>query len=125
MTFYHNTSSRVSLFLSVIIIASTLALTDPFMVFMPEGIIVPLLVFVLSATCLWVGFIVTEVTEDEREESHRSYSAHVGYSIGVLLLALTLVYQGLHHTLSSAIPAILVAMVLGKVLARLWIGHRS
>lgn len=100
-----------------------LLLTDPFMVWMPEGMY--MLVLLASAACavVWCGFIFYERPHDERESQHVMHAGRIAYLLGVAVLGTALVVQGFAHAIDPWISGALGVMVLGKLGAHLYLKH--
>ena len=74
------------------------------------------IVFAIVASLIW-----HEKPADEREQSHKLVSAQAAFTAGGLVLVGSIVYGGL--TTTQVHPSIYLsfgAMILGKILGRLW-----
>jgi len=111
--------------LSSIVIAVTLVglltlLSDPFMVWMPMGMQLAVLVAAAVVTCTWAGFVMYERAHDEREVTHKMHSGRIAYLSGIAVLTIALVVQGFAHTIDPWIPLALGVMVVSKLIARFY-----
>lgn len=111
-------------FLSIVIAAALVGLlvllSDPFMVWMPMGMQLAVLIAAAAATCAWAGFVMYEQAHDEREMTHKMHSGRVAYLSGLAVLTVALVFQGFAHAIDPWIPAALGIMVVSKLLARFY-----
>lgn len=94
-----------------------LLLTDPFMYWMPETMVMVVLVVVTALLSVWVGFVVSERAADEREAEHRMFAGRIAYLSGIAILALALLVQGLAHAIDPWIAAALAVMIISKLVA--------
>lgn len=95
-------------------------LSDLFMIWMPKGAQMVILLSLTVTVCLWAGLVVYEKAEDEREILHRLQAGQVAYVTGLSLLTTALVVQGINHAIDPWISGTLLGMVLSKLVARLF-----
>ena len=75
-----------------------------------------IIVFAVLAILSW-----HERASDEREEKHRSISAQVAFFFGGFTLIAGIVYTGVvEHVVNPWISAAFIAMLLGRVVGRVW-----
>ena len=106
--------------IALILVILLVLLSDPFMIWMPAGIHLMVLLVVSVAMCFWVGLIVQERSHDERETLHKMLAGRVAYLSGVVVLTVALVFQGLNHGIDPWIILALVVMVVSKLTSRLY-----
>ena len=99
------------------------ALTDPLMYLMPTMPQMLALALATAALIGWMGYVVLEKADDEREEKHRMFAGRVAYLSGLTVLTLALVVQGFSHAVSPWVPMALAIMVVSKFGAR-WYADR-
>ena len=109
--------------LALLTLISLGLLTDPFMYWMPERVRLLILVGVTVLLCALFGFALRERASDEREAMHRMLAGRIAYLSGIAVLTVALLVQGLSHRVDPWIGAALAAMVLGKLVAHLYIDH--
>ncbi len=108
---------------TAVLVFLLILLSDVFMLWMPGMMSMFVLLIVSVLLCVWVGFILREDATDEREVLHRMYAGRVAYLLGIGVLTLALLVQGLAHTIDPWIAIALLAMVSGKTVARLYLEH--
>lgn len=108
--------------LAIVLILLLVALTDPFMYWMPPAAAMTTLVVAAGIVAAFAGIVLKENGGDERDASHRSFAGRFGYLAGLAILTTALLVQGFTHTLDPWIPLALGAMVIGKIVARLYAG---
>ena len=79
------------------------------------------LLLVVVLLIVWAGFVLQEVTHDEREVLLKMKSGRVAYLSGLGVLTLGLVIQGIDHAIDPWIAIALAAMVLSKLLTRFYL----
>lgn len=97
----------------------TLADLVPFWMPMMGEMVALLLVSVLML--VWVGFVMQEQAQDEREVLLKMHSGRVAYLSGLGVLMVALVVQGLSHSIDPWIAGALAVMVAAKLLTRLYL----
>lgn len=105
---------------TLLALASLLLLADPFMNLMPTPAQMAVLLLVAILLSLSVAFVLTEKAEDEREELHRLEAGRIGYSCGLVVLIIALIVQGLAHDIDIWIIGATAAMLMAKVVVRLY-----
>ncbi len=110
----------LELVVTVFLIGLLVAIANPFMLWMPSMMLMVMLTLITALIFAWAGFVLTERGGDEREEAHRTNSGRVAYLAAAAMLTVALVYQGVTHSIDLWIPATLVVMIVGKVLARVY-----
>lgn len=79
------------------------------------------LLLVVVLLLVWAGFVMQEVTHDEREVLLKMKSGRVAYLSGLGVLTLALVVQGISHVIDPWIAIALAVMVLSKLLTRFYL----
>ncbi|HMO77579.1 MAG TPA: hypothetical protein PKA42_00285 [Candidatus Paceibacterota bacterium] len=82
------------------------------------------LLLVVVLLIIWVGFVLQEVTHDEREVLLKMKSGRVAYLSGLGVLTLGLVVQGFSEAIDPWIAIALATMVISKLLTRLYLEER-
>lgn len=109
-----------SVSVAVVLVGLLVLLSDPFMVWMPMGAQLAVLIAAAAVTCAWAGFVMYERAHDEREMTHKMHSGRVAYLSGLAVLTIALVVQGFAHSIDPWIPTALGVMVVSKLVARLY-----
>jgi len=105
---------------AVVLVALLVLLSDPFMLWMPMGAQLAVLLAAAALACVWAGLVLYERASDEREALHAMHAGRVAYLAGIVVLTLALVSQGLAHASDPWIPLALGVMVVAKLSARLY-----
>lgn len=106
-----------------VLIALLILLTDPFMVWMPAGLQMLVLLAAAFFACIWVGFVLYEHPTDEREMFHTMQAGRIAYLSGIAVLILALLVQGFAHAIDPWIVATLGIMVIMKLASRMYAGR--
>lgn len=103
--------------LAGVLVVLLIAVTDPFMYWMPPA--AGMLALVIAAGCiaLFAGLVVRERGGDERDLANRSFAGRAAYLAGILVLTVALVVKGMNHTLDLWVPLALGVMIVAKVFA--------
>ena len=109
--------------LTVLLVGLLVLLSDPFMVWMPMGAQMVVLLTASALACLFAGFVMYERASDEREALHTMHAGRYAYLAGIAVLTLALIIQGLAHDIDPWISAALGAMVVSKLVVRLYSEH--
>jgi len=112
-------------FVGIVTVVLLLLLTDPFMYWMPEQMVMAVLAGASVLMCFWMGFVAYERAADEREVQHRMFTGRVAYLAGIAVLTVALLVQGLAHSIDPWIATALAVMVLAKLLAHAYISRNN
>jgi di/tricarboxylate transporter len=113
-------NNLVHIFLALVLVVLLVLLMDPFMYWMPPMVAMTVLLVAVVVLCVWSGFVMKEQASDEREALHRMNAGRVAYLLGIGILTLALVVQGLAHEIDPWIALTLGVMVISKLAARLY-----
>lgn len=106
--------------LAVLLVLLLVALTDPFMYWMPPSAGMLALALAAGLVTVFAGLILRERGGDEREAVNRSFAGRAAYLAGLLVLTSALIAGGVSHTLDPWIPLALGTMIVVKVVARIY-----
>ena len=106
--------------IALILIVLTILLLNPFHFWMPEMMVMVMLVLTFVVFALYAIFIMQEKAQDEREIAHRMLSGRVAFLTGSTLLTVGILVQALSHSVDAWLVITLVAMVLSKIVARIY-----
>lgn len=104
--------------LAALVLAS-IVLVDPMHWFMPTMLQMAALAALVAAFAVLAVFLVREEARDEREEQLRSSSSRTGFLLGAGVLVIAIAVQGYMDMLDHWLVYALLAMVLGKIGARM------
>lgn len=92
----------------------------------PPGLLMPkssemifLVIFVLSFF-VYLGFIWKETAVDEREYAHQLTAGRVSFFVGSSILTLGIISQALAHNIDPWLVGALGAMLLTKIIVRIY-----
>lgn len=105
---------------SAVLVVLLLVTLNPFDILMPSMGQIVALAFTVAVFGIFASFILREGAGDERESTHRMFAGRVAFLAGATVLILGIVEQGLWAKIDVWLVAALVAMVVGKVVARLY-----
>jgi hypothetical protein len=106
--------------LALALVISLILLVDPFMYWMPPFAGMIALVAATALLCVFAGFVMLERAVDEREAMHRMNAGRVAYLSGIAVLTAALLFQGLTDMVDPWIAGALGAMVIAKLIARVF-----
>ncbi len=113
--------SQIHILIGVVLAFFLLTLADLVPFWMPMmGEMVALLVVVVLML-VWVGFIMQEKAKDEREVLLKMKSGRMAYLSGLGVLTIALIVQGMAHDIDPWVAGALAAMVVSKLLTRLFL----
>lgn len=110
----------LSIFLAGVLILLLVLISDPFMLWMPDGVQMAVLLAVVLLALVWAGLMLYERPSDERELLHTMRAGRLAYLSGIVVLTLALLIQGLAHAIDPWIAGALGVMVITKLFARLY-----
>ncbi len=118
-------SMKNNYFISEILISLTLLLIlifclNPFGILMPPPLVSMLVISLLLFVGIFASFIWKERSGDERENYHKLLAGHLAFLTGVGLLGIAIAFQELNHTLDPWLVYILIAMLLAKIIGRIY-----
>jgi hypothetical protein len=105
---------------SSILIVLTVLLLNPFHFWMPEMMVMLVLALTFIIFAFFAIFVLREKTQDEREIAHRMLSGRVAFLVGSAFLTLGVIVQSLNHSVDAWLVITLVAMILSKIIVRIY-----
>ncbi len=102
------------------LVGLAILLLNPFHFWMPDMMVMYILAITLGAFALFASFILREDKSDEREEGHRALAGRNAFLVGSGLLTLGIVFQGYTHAVDPWLVVTLIAMILTKIVTRMW-----
>jgi len=115
---------KMEIGISLILVILTILLLNPFHFWMPNMMHMLVLGITLVVFALFAIFIVREKAQDEREAAHRMLSGRVAFLTGSTLLTIAIVVQSLNDTIDVWLVIVLVAMVISKLITRIYSDNR-
>ncbi|HSA84211.1 MAG TPA: hypothetical protein VLF20_05010 [Patescibacteria group bacterium] len=105
---------------AVIILGIALLFLNPGHLAMPDTMVSMLVVGLIVAFLVFAGFLLREKPADEREAFHIKTAGRISYLVGVAVLVFGIVVQGIQHNIDPWLVIALCAMVLTKLLSRIY-----
>lgn len=103
-----------------VLIVLLVLLVNPFDIFMPTMMEMLMVAVAGVLFLLFAGFFWKEQAADEREELHRFLAARFAYLVGAAILMIAILVQSFAHSLDTWVVMALTAMLLAKVLGRVY-----
>jgi len=107
--------------LSVILVVLLVVVFFPKLIFMmPNAMHMVILASLVVVFGFFSSLILHEDAHDEREGAHTMLAGRAGFLTGSILLLCGIVFQSLNHMLDRWLVFTLVAMVVAKIVARMY-----
>ncbi len=113
-----NNLSEICTTLFLVIIA--ILLLNPFDFWMPDMMVVGMLVLALVLFGIFASFILREKTVDERDAVHETLAGRNAFLAGSTILILGIVVEGYTHTVDPWLVIALIVMIVVKIGTRFW-----
>ena len=105
---------------AITILGITILFLNPTSLTMPSNIQSMLIIGLILAFLTFGAFIFREQSGDERETMHRLVSGRISYLVGVGTLIVGIIVQTSMYQIDKWLVIALCAMVLSKLLARIY-----
>jgi hypothetical protein len=102
------------------LIVTAILLLNPFHFWMPDFIVMCMLLIILGLFAIFAIFILREKVIDERDSQHRTLAGRNAFLAGSGILTLGIVIQGYTHSLDPWLVITLIVMVVVKIATRIW-----
>ncbi len=102
------------------LVVITILLLNPFNFWMPDMMVMGMLVALLILFGIFASFILQEKVFDERDAVNRSLAGRNAFLSGSAILMLGIVIQGYSHKVDSWLVIALVVMIIVKIITRFW-----
>jgi hypothetical protein len=99
---------------------ASFVLLDPLHWWMPSMVQMTALAGLVAAFAVFAAFLIREGAQDEREEQLRSTSGRTGFLLGAGVLVVGIAVQGYLDMLDHWLVYALLAMIFGKIAARIY-----
>ena len=113
-----NNIKEITLILAIII--TSILLLNPFDFWMPNMIIICILVTMLALFALFAGLVLREKSQDERDDVHRGLAGRNAFLSGSFVIIIGIVIQGYAHEVDTWLVIALITMIMAKVATRIW-----
>jgi len=102
------------------IVALAITILNPLNLWMPNMVVMCILVIILGLFAFFASFVLRENNYDEREEGHRALAGRNAFLVGAGLLTLGIVVQGYTDTVDPWLVIAMIAMIVTKLVTRVW-----
>jgi len=108
------------IFTTLLLILIAVLLLNPFDFWMPDMMVVGMLVLALVLFAVFASFILREKTTDERDAAHKTLAGRNAFLAGSAILILGIVVEGYTHTVDPWLVTGLIVMIIVKIATRIW-----
>lgn len=105
---------------SLILIALLVFFLNPFQLWMPNALLMMMVLGLLVVFALFAGFVWRENARDEREGFHRMLAGRIAFLIGAATLVIGIVVQSFQHTLDPWLVIALGIMIFAKIIGLIY-----
>ncbi len=109
---------------SILIAIIALVFLNPTHLTMPQSVQSMLTLGLVLAFLTYSALVLKEQTSDERESLHRLVSSRISYLVGVGVLVIGIIVQATMHEIDKWLVISLCAMVLSKILSRIYTQYK-
>lgn len=106
--------------LTICIVVVAVLLLNPFSFWMPNMLVMCMLASILALFGVFAGLVLREKSKDERDDIHKGLAGRNAFLAGSVVLILGIFIQGLSHTIDAWLILALIAMIIAKVVTRIW-----
>lgn len=105
---------------TILLVVITVLLLNPFHFWMPDMMVMGMLVCTLALFGVFASFILREEKGDERDGLHRTLAGRNAFLVGSAVLILGIVVQGYRHSVDPWLVVALTCMIVVKIATRMW-----
>ena len=105
---------------TIFLIIISILLLNPFNFWMPDMMVIVILVAALVLFSLFASFLLREKAYDERDAIHRTLAGRNAFLFGSAVLMLGIMVQGYSHKVDSWLVLALIIMIVVKIISRIW-----
>jgi hypothetical protein len=113
-------NNTIQIIVSLVLITLSVLLLNPFHLWMPDMMVFVILAFALVIFAIFSSFILREKVFDERDMLHRTLAGRNAFLAGSTILMLGIVIQGYSHSVDPWLIVALIAMIITKIITRIW-----
>ena len=108
------------IFITFCLIVVAILLLNPFDFWMPDMMVIFMLVIALVIFGIFASFILREKAFDERDNVHKALAGRNAFLAGSTILMLGIIIEGYTHTVDAWLVVALIAMIVVKIISRNW-----
>lgn len=105
---------------TICLITIAILLLNPFHFWMPDMMVMGMLVIALVLFGVFASFILRERIVDERDILHRTLAGRNAFIAGSAVLMLGIIVQGYSHSVDPFLVVTLIVMIVVKIGTRIW-----
>lgn len=105
---------------TLVLIVTAILLLNPFDFWMPDMMVMGMLVVILVFFAILASFILKEKSLDERDDLHRTLAGRNAFLVGSAIIIIGIIVQGYNHSVDGWLVATLIVMVATKIGTRIW-----
>ncbi len=98
-----------------VLVVLTILLLNPFHFWMPDMMVIIILVATLAVFSLFASFVLRERSGDERDEANRRLAGRIAFLAGTGVMIVGLIVQAFNHIIDPWLVLALVLMILAKI----------
>lgn len=95
-------------------------LLNPFHFWMPNMMVVGMLIATLILFGIFAAYILRETVGDERDEAHKALAGRNAFLVGSAILLLGIVIEGYTHNVDPFLVLAFTTMLVAKIATRMW-----
>lgn len=103
---------------AVIILGIAILFFNPGHLAMPDSVVSLMIIGLIVSFLTFAGFLLREKPADEREALHIKTAGRISYLVGIAVLIIGIIMQGIKHNIDPWLVIALCAMILTKLLSR-------
>jgi len=116
----NNKSLIIEILIAVAMVVLLILFVNPFGTYMPNTLLTMLVIGFVIIFAIFASFIWKEKARDEREGLHRMLASRAAFLVGSGVLVLGIVLQTLRHSLDFWLVLTLAAMIIAKIIGRVY-----
>ncbi len=106
--------------ITIALVLIAILLLNPFHFWMPDMMVMAMLVSALVLFGIFASFILREKSFDEREDQHKTLAGRNAFLAGSGVLMMGIVVQGYTHVVDPWLVVALIFMIIVKIATRIW-----
>ena len=108
------------IFISLALIILLILFLNPFHFWMPNGLLMFMMVVLIVVFSVFASFIWKENARDEREAFHRMIAGRIAFLVGSGILVIGIAAQGFKHNVDFWLVLTLALMIFAKIVGLIY-----
>lgn len=113
-------NNSIETLVTIALIAISILLLNPFHFWMPNMMVISMLICALVLFGFFASFILREKSIDERDVVHETLAGRNAFLAGSATLMLGIIIEGYTHTVDVWLVVALIVMIVVKIATRIW-----